>query len=81
MAQAYHPGFPDTVIAVSAQEAGLPLLTCDRKHFQLVGVACARKTAALLQSQATGSLNASIRHTFWQCLVVAACSLSTNRQV
>ena len=41
MAQGCHPGFPDVAIAALAQKAGLYLLTCNLKHFQPLGVACA----------------------------------------
>ena len=41
MAQGCHPGFPDVAIAALAQKAGLLLLTCNLKHFQPLGVACA----------------------------------------
>ena len=41
IAQGSHPGFPDVAIAALAQNAGLLLLTCNLKHFQPLGVACA----------------------------------------
>ena len=40
LAQGCHPGFADVAIAALAQNAGLLLLTCNLKHFQLLGVAC-----------------------------------------
>jgi predicted nucleic acid-binding protein len=40
-AQGCHPGFADVAIAALAQNAGLLLLTCNLKHFQPLGVACA----------------------------------------
>lgn len=40
-AQGRHPGFADVAIAALAQHAGLLLLTCNLKHFQPLGVACA----------------------------------------
>ena len=47
MAQGCHPGFADVAIAALAQHAGLLLLTCNLKHFQPLGVACADPLAAL----------------------------------
>jgi predicted nucleic acid-binding protein len=41
MAQGRHPGFADVAIAALAQHAGLLLLTCNIKHFEPLGVACA----------------------------------------
>ena len=41
IAQGRHPGFADVAIAAIAQHAGLLLLTCNLKHFQPLGVACA----------------------------------------
>ena len=41
IAQGCHPGFADVAIAALAQNAGLLLLTCNLKHFQPLGVACA----------------------------------------
>jgi predicted nucleic acid-binding protein len=41
IAQGRHPGFADVAIAALAQNAGLLLLTCNLKHFQPLGVACA----------------------------------------
>jgi len=41
VAQGCHPGFADVAIAALAQNAGLLLLTCNLKHFQPLGVACA----------------------------------------
>jgi toxin FitB len=41
IAQGRHPGFADVAIAALAQHAGLLLLTCNLKHFQPLGVACA----------------------------------------
>ena len=41
IAKGCHPGFADVAIAALAQNAGLLLLTCNLKHFQLLGVACA----------------------------------------
>ena len=41
MAQGRHPGFADVAIAALAQNAGLLLLTCNLKHFEPLGVACA----------------------------------------
>lgn len=47
VAQGYHPGFADVAIAALAQHAGLLLLTCNLKHFQPLGVACADPLMAL----------------------------------
>jgi len=47
MAQGCHPGFADVAIAALAQHAGLLLLTCNLKHFQPLGVACADPLIAL----------------------------------
>lgn len=47
MAQGCHPGFADVAIAALAQNAGLLLLTCNLKHFQPLGVACADPMIAL----------------------------------
>ena len=41
IAQGRHPGFADVAIAALAQHARLLLLTCNLKHFQPLGVACA----------------------------------------
>ena len=41
IAQGRHPGFADVAIAALAQHAGLLLLTCNLKHFEPLGVACA----------------------------------------
>ena len=41
VSQGCHPGFADVAIAALAQSAGLLLLTCNLKHFQPLGVACA----------------------------------------
>lgn len=41
IAQGRHPGFADVAIAAVAQNAGLLLLTCNLKHFEPLGVACA----------------------------------------
>ena len=46
-AQGCHPGFADVAIAAMAQNAGLLLLTCNLKHFQPLGVACADPLIAL----------------------------------
>jgi predicted nucleic acid-binding protein len=46
-AQGCHPGFADVAIAALAQHAGLLLLTCNLKHFQPLGVACADPLIAL----------------------------------
>jgi predicted nucleic acid-binding protein len=47
VAQGFHPGFADVAIAAMAQNAGLLLLTCNLKHFQPLGVACADPLIAL----------------------------------
>jgi len=47
IAQGRHPGFADVAIAALAQHAGLLLLTCNLKHFQPLGVACADPLASL----------------------------------
>ncbi len=47
IAQGCHPGFADVAIAALAQNAGLLLLTCNLKHFQPLGVACADPLIAL----------------------------------
>ena len=47
MAQGRHPGFADVAIAALAQNAGLLLLTCNLKHFEPLGVACADPMVAL----------------------------------
>ena len=47
IAQGRHPGFADVAIAALAQHAGLLLLTCNLKHFQPFGVACADPTIEL----------------------------------
>ena len=47
IAQGCHPGFSDVAIAALAQHAGLLLLTCNLKHFQPLGVACADPLYAL----------------------------------
>lgn len=41
IAQGCHPGFADVAIAALARNADLLLLTCNLKHFQPLGVACA----------------------------------------
>jgi predicted nucleic acid-binding protein len=41
IAQGRHPGFADVATAALAQNAGLLLLTCNLKHFEPLGVACA----------------------------------------
>lgn len=41
IAKGRHPGFADVAIAALAQNAGLLLLTCNLKHFEPLGVACA----------------------------------------
>ena len=46
-AQGRHPGFADVAIAALAQNAGLLLLTCNLKHFEPLGVACADPLIAL----------------------------------
>ena len=47
IAQGCHPGFADVAIAALAQNEGLLLLTCNLKHFQPLGVACADPLIAL----------------------------------
>lgn len=47
VAQGCHPGFSDVAIAALAEHAGLLLLTCNLKHFQPLGVACADPLIAL----------------------------------
>lgn len=47
IAQGRHPGFADVAIAALAQHAGLLLLTCNLKHFEPLGVACADPLVAL----------------------------------
>ena len=47
IAQGRHPGFADVAIAALAQHADLLLLTCNLKHFQPLGVACADPLIAL----------------------------------
>lgn len=47
LAQGRHPGFADVAIAALAQHGGLLLLTCNLKHFQPLGVACADPLVAL----------------------------------
>ena len=47
IAQGCHPGFADVAIAALAKNAGLLLLTCNLKHFQPLGVACADPLIAL----------------------------------
>ena len=47
VAQGRHPGFADVAIAALAQHAGLMLLTCNLKHFQPLGVACADPSISL----------------------------------
>jgi len=47
IAKGCHPGFADVAIAALAQHAGLLLLTCNLKHFQPLGVACADPLGAL----------------------------------
>jgi predicted nucleic acid-binding protein len=47
MAGGRHPGFADVAIAALAQHGGLLLLTCNLKHFQPLGVACADPLVAL----------------------------------
>lgn len=47
IAQGRHPGFADVAIAALAQHAGLLLLTCNLKHFQPLGVACADPLVAV----------------------------------
>lgn len=51
MAQGRHPGFADVAIAALAQNAGLLLLTCNLKHFEPLGVACADPLVALPPGQ------------------------------
>ena len=51
MAQGRHPGFADVAIAALAQNAGLLLLTCNLKHFEPLGVACADPMVALPPGQ------------------------------
>lgn len=51
MAQGRHPGFADVAIAALAQNAGLLLLTCNLKHFEPLGVACADPMVALPPAQ------------------------------
>lgn len=41
IAQGCHPGFADVAIAALAKNADFLLLTCNLKHFQPLGVACA----------------------------------------
>ncbi len=41
IARGRHPGFADGAIAALAQNASLRLLTCNLKHFETLGVACA----------------------------------------
>ena len=52
IAQGRHPGFADVAIAALAARAGLLLLTCNLKHFQPLGVACADPLVALPQGGA-----------------------------
>ena len=47
IAEGCHPGFADVAIAALARNAGLLLLTCNLKHFQPLGVACADPLIAL----------------------------------
>ena len=47
IAQGRHPGFADVAIAALAQNASLLLLTCNLKHFEPLGVACADPLVAL----------------------------------
>lgn len=47
IAQGCHPGFADVAIAALARNADLLLLTCNLKHFQPLGVACADPLIAL----------------------------------
>ena len=47
IAQGCHPGFSDVAIAALAKNADLLLLTCNLKHFQPLGVACADPLIAL----------------------------------
>ena len=51
MAQGRHPGFADVAIAALAQNAGLLLLTCNLKHVEPLGVACADPLVALPPGQ------------------------------
>ena len=51
MAQGRHPGFADVAIAALAQNAGLLLLTCNLKHFEPLGVACANPLVELPPGQ------------------------------
>ena len=51
MAQGRHPGFADVAIAALAKNAGLLLLTCNLKHFEPLGVACADPMVALPPAQ------------------------------
>jgi predicted nucleic acid-binding protein len=51
MAQGRHPGLADVAIAALAQNAGLLLLTCNLKHFEPLGVACADPMVALPPGQ------------------------------
>lgn len=51
IAQGRHPGFADVAIAALAQSAGLLLLTCNLKHFEPLGVACADPLVALPPAQ------------------------------
>ena len=51
IAQGRHPGFADVAIAALAQNAGLLLLTCNLKHFEPLGVACADPLVALPPAQ------------------------------
>jgi len=51
IAQGCHPGFADVAIAALAQHAGLLLLTCNLKHFEPLGVACADPLATLPSEQ------------------------------
>lgn len=46
-AQGRHPGFADVSIAALAQHGGLLLLTCNLKHFEPLGVACANPLTEL----------------------------------
>lgn len=46
-AQGRHPGLADVAIAALAQRAGLLLLTCNLKHLEPLGVACADPMVAL----------------------------------
>ena len=51
IAQGRRPGFADVAIAALAQNAGLLLLTCNLKHFEPLGVACADPLVALPPAQ------------------------------